>query len=321
MRQKICPVCGHLEEAFTEYCTECGAKTIDYDDGTGEPRKAAKKSSGQKEREARTENTQDAQEGGSAVSGGGASSQKGAPLGLIGVGALMVIGGLFLANKYILGDRDVPAMGSSPAVSDGDSQSQAGESGQTGGAPEDSSAAPEEERPAGDVSEPEQTPEPTSEPTPEPGSFVEEGVNTYELIVADVTWTEAYYDCLNRGGHLVRITSDEEYQAILQQIESEGKKNILFWLGGARNDDSGYYWIYDEGRFGVEVLNEDEKYASYWLDGEPSFHDDTANADETRMNMFRLSSSGRWVWNDVPDDILSVASFYSGKIGYICEYE
>lgn len=34
-----------------------------------------------------------------------------------------------------------------------------------------------------------------------------------------------------------------------------------------------------------------------------------------------LSSSGQWVWNDVPDDILSVASFYSGKIGYICEYE
>lgn len=56
------------------------------------------------------------------------------------------------------------------------------------------------------------------------GIAVEEGINSYELIVADVTWSQAYYDCLDRGGHLVRITTDAEYQAILQQIASEERR-------------------------------------------------------------------------------------------------
>ena len=48
----------------------------------------------------------------------------------------------------------------------------------------------------------------------------------------DVTWTQAYQNCLDKGGYLVRINSDEEYQAILQQIGAEDKRNIKFWLGG-----------------------------------------------------------------------------------------
>ena len=34
-----------------------------------------------------------------------------------------------------------------------------------------------------------------------------------------------------------------------------------------------------------------------------------------------LSNDGGWYMNDVPDDILSVVPSFSGKIGYICEYE
>ena len=39
------------------------------------------------------------------------------------------------------------------------------------------------------------------------------------------------------------------------------------------------------------------------------------------MNMFYMKKTDKWVWNDAPDDVLEVASFYSGTIGYICEYE
>ena len=39
------------------------------------------------------------------------------------------------------------------------------------------------------------------------------------------------------------------------------------------------------------------------------------------MDMFYVSKLEKWVWNDAPNDILSVAAGYSGKIGYICEYE
>lgn len=151
----------------------------------------------------------------------------------------------------------------------------------------------------------------------------ESGIHTYELIVDDVTWTEAYLACLARGGHLVRINSEEEYQAIVQQIGEEEKGKIMFWLGGTRSaaDVYEYRWIYEDGTYGSEILNEDEPYSHYWLDGEPSFYDESILQDEMYMNMFYVSKEQRWVWNDVPDDLIAIAEFYSGMIGYICEYE
>ncbi|MDE7404363.1 MAG: C-type lectin domain-containing protein, partial [Lachnospiraceae bacterium] len=151
----------------------------------------------------------------------------------------------------------------------------------------------------------------------------ESGIHTYELIVDDVTWTEAYLACLARGGHLVRINSEEEYQAIVQQIGEEEKGKIMFWLGGTRSaaDVYEYRWIYEDGTYGSEILNEDEPYSYYWLDGEPSFYDESILQDEMYMNMFYVGKEQRWVWNDVPEDLIEVAEFYSGMIGYICEYE
>lgn len=151
----------------------------------------------------------------------------------------------------------------------------------------------------------------------------ETGIHTYELIIDDVTWMEAYQNCLDRGGYLVRINSDDEYQAILQQIDEEGQGKIKFWLGGTRGmaDTYEYRWIYEDGTYGSEILNENEKYSSYWLDGEPSFYDETVSQDEMYMNMFYISKEKRWVWNDVPNDLIAVAEFYSGTVGYICEYE
>lgn len=384
MRQRICPVCGHFEDTYTEYCTECGAKTIEYEDDNpiigrrsseweepeaGKPKRdrkqrrygeyrdeygpdeeeeyesdeeAAYESEEEEEYEADeiAEYEPEEAEGYESDESDGYDPEdedaydpeedeaydirraqrrpagdrkadarrerdredKNPPFVLVGVLALATIAILFLWNRNNRnGDSEtgmVAADGSAQSTEASDVPSQGGDDAGDSGAAGDE--AP------GEV---------------EPGSVVEVGINTYELIVADMTWTEAYYDCLDRGGHLVRITSDEEYQAILQQIEAEDKKNILFWLGGARNDDSGYYWIYEGGYFGSEILNEDEKYASYWMENEPSFHDDAVGMDETRMNMFWRSSSGRWVWNDVPDDILSAADFYAGKLGYICEYE
>ena len=148
-------------------------------------------------------------------------------------------------------------------------------------------------------------------------------IHTYELIIADVTWTEAYYDCIARGGYLVRIDSEKEYQAILEQITDEDKGSIKFWLGGARSaaDVYEYRWIYEDGTYGDTALNKDEPFPSYWLSGEPSFYDESIMQNEMYMNMFYVSKEERWVWNDVPDDLIAVAEFYSGTVGYICEYE
>ena len=40
---------------------------------------------------------------------------------------------------------------------------------------------------------------------------VENRIHTYELIVDDITWMEVYSACITRGGHMVRIDSEEEY--------------------------------------------------------------------------------------------------------------
>lgn len=154
------------------------------------------------------------------------------------------------------------------------------------------------------------------------------GIHTYELVVADVTWTEAYESCLRMGGYLVRINSGDEYDAILKQIEDEDKHNIKFWIGGYRDNGREYRWVYNDDFEGKDdflpgnaVINSDPLYKDYWFEGEPSFYDEATETEENRMNMFYIKSLGRWGWNDVPDDILAVADFYAGTIGYICEFD
>ena len=39
------------------------------------------------------------------------------------------------------------------------------------------------------------------------------------------------------------------------------------------------------------------------------------------MNLYFFKDENRWVWNDVPNDTIAVVPSYSGKVGYIVEYE
>lgn len=147
----------------------------------------------------------------------------------------------------------------------------------------------------------------------------------YELYIEDCTWEEAYQACLDRGGYLIRIDSTEEYYSIISQIEQQGYQNKIFWLGGAQYDGK-YWWVYHDNDknsdwVGDVCLNEDYPFNDLWLDGEPSYYDDQTNTYEDKMDMFYASKLEKWIWNDVPNDILSVVTGYSGKIGYICEYE
>ncbi len=150
----------------------------------------------------------------------------------------------------------------------------------------------------------------------------EEGIHTYELIIKDCTWTEAYNECLSKGGHLVRINNVDEYNAIINQITKEGKNEMVFWVGGTRNQDThAYHWIYEDGSLGEETLNTDDKYRPLWFDNEPSFEDTSVNANECYMSLLYVERFGRWGFNDAPNDVISYVSHYSGKTGYICEYE
>lgn len=139
----------------------------------------------------------------------------------------------------------------------------------------------------------------------------------YELILNDVTWEEAFADCAERGGYLVQINSEEEYQSIIQRIEEENMQNVHFYLGGRRERDSrGYYWVDSQNRFVGEMLNpEGEEWAAvHWMENEPSF----VSEEEEEMYMNLIYFKEQWVLNDVPTDI---TMYYPGKTGYICEFD
>lgn len=149
------------------------------------------------------------------------------------------------------------------------------------------------------------------------GEETDSGNHHYSLIVADVTWQEAFDDCISRGGYLLQINSEEEYQSVIQMIEAENKQGIHFYLGGRRDIDSReYYWVDKENELSGELLNPDGNAwsSAHWMEQEPSF---TSEEDqEMYMNMIFYQDS--WVLNDVPMDI---TVYYPGKTGYICEFD
>ena len=82
-----------------------------------------------------------------------------------------------------------------------------------------------------------------------------------------------------------------------------------------------YYWADNDNKLFGEALNSGASWTAHttscWFAGEPSFYGD--GVEEHVLDL--LSNDGGWYMNDVPDDILSVVPSFSGKIGYICEYE
>ncbi|GAA0804857.1 hypothetical protein GCM10008910_40420 [Faecalicatena orotica] len=147
------------------------------------------------------------------------------------------------------------------------------------------------------------------------------GIHRYEYIISDCTWQEAFQDCLNRGGYLVRINSSKEYETIRKEISRQKMTDIYFKLGGRRDNQSqDYYWVNQDNKLFGEKLNSDDSWCSdEWMGGEPSFQD--GNLEEKYMDLFFYDGEKRFVWNDVPDDMLAAEPAYSGKLGYICEYE
>lgn len=147
------------------------------------------------------------------------------------------------------------------------------------------------------------------------------GIHEYQYFIEDCTWEEAYAKCKDMGGYLVHINSQEEFQYLTEEIEKKKMNKIQFFIGATRNlSEKKYYWL-DEDRMLIgEPLNDSDAWCSdCWLSGEPSF--EGQGIDEDCVEMFYYRSEKRWVWNDVPNDILKAVPSYSNGIGYICEFE
>ena len=149
------------------------------------------------------------------------------------------------------------------------------------------------------------------------------GIHRYEYCLLDGTWEDAYRASLEKGGHLVTFETQEEYDYITRDLSNRGQEDYIFFIGGRRELDSRqYYWVDSSNNLTGSALNRADAWnAGCWLHDEPSFEDTTLGLQEHVLSMFYYDDLGKWVWNDVPNDLISAISSYSGKVGYICEYE
>lgn len=143
-------------------------------------------------------------------------------------------------------------------------------------------------------------------------------INRYEIYIQDISWEEAKRTCESMGGKLLTIESNEEFEYIQQMIAAKGYEKKILYLGGKRLPGSSeYYWLDKQGAQQGDILNS----SVYWLMGEPSLGDKDLNIEEYYMNMFYSKQEGRWVFNDISNDIISLVKEYEGRVGYICEFE
>lgn len=159
----------------------------------------------------------------------------------------------------------------------------------------------------------------SSETQSSSGTASKTAEHTYTIVLKDVTWDQAFGEAAAQGGYLLRIDESGEFEKIQQMIEAQGYSNGKFFIGGRRfSDDNAYYWVDASGnRLGTSLDS-----SSYWLTGDPSYTDTDPNGNivqEDRMAIFYYDSGNKWVWADVPDNILQTAPEFSGKIGYIIE--
>lgn len=133
----------------------------------------------------------------------------------------------------------------------------------------------------------------------------------YELVKADVSWSQANAEAIQRGGHLVTITSEEEMQTVSKMAADAGLTYV--WMGGYTMINNGYC-------YGHWITGENFEQYQVWYPGEPS-RNDRDGTEEKYLILWNVA--GIWSWNDERDDPIHdpALSYFLGKTGYVVEYE
>jgi hypothetical protein len=123
----------------------------------------------------------------------------------------------------------------------------------------------------------------------------------YEIIYEKLNWSDARKDAVSRGGHLAAITSQLEFEEMLNQL-GESLDDLL-WIGGFKNDLGEWGW----------VTGEEFSYSS-WAGSAPNNIGDNESFVQivTRDRGANLGS-----WNDHSDS--SDLIFGESISGYILE--
>ncbi len=130
--------------------------------------------------------------------------------------------------------------------------------------------------------------------------------HSYQFFTEDVSWTQAQQKCAELGGHLAVVSSVEELNTIVALAQTHGIEKV--WLGCHR----------ENGELKWENNETVDFYA--WGRGEPSQYDSGDNVAEDYLLLWYFN--GAWVYNDSRNDpVKDYPAMYSGKIGYVCEFE
>ena len=147
------------------------------------------------------------------------------------------------------------------------------------------------------------TPEPAEE-TPAPTPAPAPAEHGYRVFKEDGSWTDAQKKCADLGGHLVVIGSDAELQEVIRLAEEAGISRV--WVGCHRVNGEMQWEYGDEG-----ILP--------WAPGEPTYVDVN---DQVAEDYVMLWNHNGWAFNDNRNDpCADYPDFYSGTMGYICEFE
>ena len=148
----------------------------------------------------------------------------------------------------------------------------------------------------------------------------------YELYVEDITWDEAKKQCEEKGGYLAAITTIEEYENIKKGIEDSGQTQVAYWVGASDNHPSSYpiyEWHEPNRDYMKDIFISDTIMGKYWVDGEPSYFKQAADEQIDELAIYLLYDDAKedCYLYDAPMDMLLRNPEYTGKIGYICEYD
>ena len=129
--------------------------------------------------------------------------------------------------------------------------------------------------------------------------------HSYAVYREDLSWTAARDKCLQLGGHLANIGSQEELSEVIALAEAQGLEKL--WIGCHR-ENAALIWE-----------NEEEISFYKWGKGEPSGYDSGDRVTEDFILLWKFN--GEWVYNDSRDDpVKDYPAMYSGQIGYVCEF-
>lgn len=143
--------------------------------------------------------------------------------------------------------------------------------------------------------------EPAASAAPEESPAPRE--HSYELVVADVSWSEAAQRCQEMGGRLVTINDEEEFNTVIALAEEQGVPRL--WIGCHRVNGQ---LVWEDGSTGYE----------FWAKGEPTYVDIN---DQVAEDYIMLWDNNGWGYNDNRNDpIADYPQWYSGTVGFVCEY-